>query len=533
MKIAVQSQMLVMSCFVVSLISFSLLGVQFYKSSTLQTRSVSIDLENTEIHHLESMLGQWFTTIDLFFNNRQSYLLIGIEQQGAQIISKLNSLPKSQKYIPRAIDTLKVELTETLALVNAAAIIGPEDKNNWLIKLDKIDIKTSKIITNYELIARQLDALSKLSHEDYLTQRGYLVSSFYIAMFLTICLLTLLGVWNSKKIILPLKKLSDLTQQNSSSTVNTELKNAPDEIKLIYKRLTTSFMHLAEGKKQAEKDSIKIKEQNLALQQNINRLEETRKQLVASEKLASIGQLAAGVAHEINNPVGFVLSNLSSLNDYHQDIALYIRNTIPLLAANPKLQESFKTNDVEYILNDLAPLISNSMTGLERVKAIVNDLKVVSYNMPEETHDVHIEKVIEQAVNLVKPSLSQKIKIIEEITSCPVIKGSETKLIQVFVNLIMNAVDAIEVNSDSPGEVFIVTESDDKYTSINVIDNGCGMDSDTIKQIFDPFYTTKEVGKGTGLGLHICHSIVQSYHGEIEVSSTLNLGTTFKVTFRH
>ena len=150
MRIAVQSQMLVMSCFVVSLFSFSLLGLQFYKNSTLQTKMAVINLEKNEVAHLESMLGQWFTTIDLFFNNRQSYLLIGIERQGGQIITKLDNLPEAAKHAPKALEILKENLTTSLKLVNHAAVIGPEHSKNWLTILEQVDKNTTDIILQYD-----------------------------------------------------------------------------------------------------------------------------------------------------------------------------------------------------------------------------------------------------------------------------------------------------------------------------------------------------------------------------------------------
>ena len=532
MRIAVQSQMLVMSCFVVSLFSFSLLGLQFYKSSTLQTKMAVINLEKNEVAHLESMLGQWFTTIDLFFNNRQSYLLIGIERQGWQIITKLDNLPEAAKHAPKALEILKENLTTSLKLVNHAAVIGPEHSKNWLTILEQVDKNTTDIILQYDTLTNTLKTLSTRSEQTYLKQRTYLIYGFYIAMALTIALLIFLGAWNSKRIITPLKKLSYLTQDTTIKDIPVELKHAPFEIQVIYQRLTSSFIKLAEGKKQAEQDSEKIKVQNKALQENITQLEETRQQLVTSEKLASIGQLAAGVAHEINNPVGFVLSNLSCLDDYHQDLSKYIVATCALLPNNPELEKHFKEYDIEFIIKDLSPILGSSISGLGRVKKIVKDLRVVSHNMPDQVRDINLDELLAQAINLVKPSISPAITITTSITKQIIIQGIESKLTQVFVNLLTNSADAISEENDNPGEIAITASCNEDYASIKISDTGCGMDDDTINKIFNPFFTTKSVGKGTGLGLHICHSIVQNHNAKISVKSALKKGTTFTLTFK-
>ena len=320
MKISVQSQLLVMSCFVASLFSFAIIGWQFSHTSELQKKMAQVKLEHVQIKHLQSMLSQWMTTLDLFFANQQSYLVTGIEQQSIQLNEKLSNIEFSRSDL----DILLVAISDNIVIitnnVNHAASRGPSDEEQWLTFINTVDNFTHDIIADYGQLQQGMSDLAERVENELTAQQYQLVWSFVISISLTVGILALLGIWNSRQIIKPLMRLSDLadqdTQENSQGIPLNPATGIPAEFVIIEQRLKESFIKLAKGKRKAESASKKIEQQNNALQDTIRRLEATRQQLVQSEKLASIGQLANGVAHEINNPIGYVLSNLQTLRDY-------------------------------------------------------------------------------------------------------------------------------------------------------------------------------------------------------------------------
>ncbi|OCC16511.1 Circadian input kinase A [Dissulfuribacter thermophilus] len=284
-----------------------------------------------------------------------------------------------------------------------------------------------------------------------------------------------------------------------------------------------------------------LKEKNDRLEKLIKRLKETQAQLIQTEKMASIGQLAAGVAHEINNPVGFVNSNVQTLRDYVQDIldllVLYdeFKNAV-LSGEKAKINEladaiEAKKDeiDLEFLLNDIYELLEQSEDGLERVKKIVQDLKDFSHVDQAELKEIDINSAILSTLNVVWNELKYKANVKKELSEdIPLILGFPQKLNQVFMNILVNAAQAIE----DRGEIKIVTrkvEHPRLGVEIEISDTGCGMTEEVKQRIFDAFFTTKPVGKGTGLGLNIAYKIVKAHKGEIRVSSQPGKGTTMTV----
>ncbi len=262
----------------------------------------------------------------------------------------------------------------------------------------------------------------------------------------------------------------------------------------------------------------------------IKKLEEAHSQLLQSEKMASIGQLAAGVAHEINNPVGFVNSNLGTLQRY-------IDGMLSLLAAYEQtegaLAESMLQDinrlkreiDVGYLRKDIDNLLSESLDGLQRVRRIVQDLKDFSHVDESEKQWANLESGLDSTLNVVWNEIKYKADVVKEYAGIPQIECFPSQLNQVFMNLLINAVQAIE----NHGQITIRTGYDEKYVWVEVEDTGRGIKPEHLGRIFDPFFTTKPVGKGTGLGLSLSYGIVQKHGGQIEVKSELSKGTAFKV----
>lgn len=253
-------------------------------------------------------------------------------------------------------------------------------------------------------------------------------------------------------------------------------------------------------------------------------LEQANRQLLQSEKMAAIGQLAAGVAHEINNPVGYVYSNLQSLETYLKDL-FRLTDAVESAASLGDLQQIRKSIDYDFLRGDLEDLLAESREGIERVKTIIAALKDFSHTEEEEFRFADLHRGIETTLNVVNNELKYKAEVVKDFGELPEIECIISQLNQVIMNLLVNAAHAIETT----GTITIRTRSEAGYVSIEMEDTGKGIEQAHLTRIFDPFFTTKPVGKGTGLGLSLSFNIIEKHHGEISVTSTPGQGTTFRI----
>ncbi len=279
-----------------------------------------------------------------------------------------------------------------------------------------------------------------------------------------------------------------------------------------------------------KRQQLKLRE-TLAQQQSLNkRLEEANNQLLQSEKMASIGQLAAGVAHELNNPIGFVHSNLGTLDGYLHDlmtiIAAYEKAASDTGCSVEAVHRIRDECDYNFIKEDIFSLLSESKEGLGRVRKIVQDLKNFSRVGEQEWQEADLHQGLDSTLNIVWNELKYKCKVVKEYGDIPHIFCMISQLNQVFMNLLVNAGHAIETQ----GTITIRTsQASGNRVCIEISDTGKGIAPENITRIFEPFFTTKPVGKGTGLGLSLSYGIVQRHGGHIEVDSQLGIGSTFRV----
>jgi signal transduction histidine kinase len=262
----------------------------------------------------------------------------------------------------------------------------------------------------------------------------------------------------------------------------------------------------------------------------IRKLEEAQSHLLQAERMASIGQLAAGVAHEINNPVGFVHSNLGSLQRYVSEVfrlmEAYEEMESYLPAQAHALLAKIKTEiDVDFLRTDLLALLAESLDGLKRVTRIVQDLKDFSHVDPSEREWADLEAGLESTLRVVWNEIKYKARVVKEFAGLEKIPCFPFQLNQVFMNLLVNAAHAIEES----GTITIRTGQDEGHVWVEIADTGIGIAPENLDRIFDPFFTTKPVGQGTGLGLSVAYGIVKKHNGTIEVRSTSAEGTCFKV----
>ncbi len=272
-----------------------------------------------------------------------------------------------------------------------------------------------------------------------------------------------------------------------------------------------------------------LKEKNRELEKLIEDVKERESQLIQSEKMASIGQLAAGMAHEINNPIGFIKSNLQTFSDYAEDLSTYIHEALEAVheggGKEKNIAKSAKEMNISFIIDDLKSLVSESMEGVQRIQHIVQNVKTFAHKGEGEKEKVELSNVLDGACTLAWNEIKYKAKVEKEFQEGLEIDCYPIQLGQVVLNLLVNAAQAIE---GKDGKIRIATRKEGDMAVIEVSDNGSGMSEEVRKRIFEPFYTTKAVGKGTGLGLSIAYSIVVEKHmGEINVHSVLGEGTTF------
>ena len=285
-------------------------------------------------------------------------------------------------------------------------------------------------------------------------------------------------------------------------------------------------------------------EQTRVLEETLMQLKQTQAQLIHGEKMASLGQTVAGIAHEINNPVGFIYGNLAHTADAFHDLMSLVRlfqktyATIPDKIALPLHEEmklAIEEVDLDFLAEDIPPMLNSMKAGAHRISEIVKSLRVFSRLDESAVKAVDVHQGLDSAILIVRSQLSghssrPAITLHRHYGDCPLLECYASQLNQVFVHLLTNAIDALVMNTHNP-EVVICTQASETEVAIEIEDNGQGISDKVVPKIFDPFFTTKPVGRGTGLGLSICHQIVVGTHGgTLCCFSEVGKGTRFVLT---
>jgi signal transduction histidine kinase len=296
--------------------------------------------------------------------------------------------------------------------------------------------------------------------------------------------------------------------------------------------LEMAMQRLEDDIRRREAAEAELMRRNAELTEVNARLSKAQEQLVQSEKLASIGQLAAGVAHEINNPIGYVFSNFETLGTYIArmlDMFKAYEEAEASIGA-PEVLERLRAKragiDLDYLIEDIPVLMSESREGISRVRKIDQDLKDFSrVDANQEWQWANLHTGLDSTLNIVSNEVKYKADVVREYGDIPEIECLPSQLNQVFMNLLINAGQAVAER----GTIVIATGVDEGHVWVSIADSGCGIPEDALQRIFDPFFTTKPIGSGTGLGLAIAYRIVAKHHGRIEVQSRVGFGTTFRV----
>lgn len=311
----------------------------------------------------------------------------------------------------------------------------------------------------------------------------------------------------------------DITERKNSEQV---LKDYKDNLEIL-----------------VEKRTVQLKDKNKELEKSIKQLKITQQQLVDSEKMASLGQLTAGIAHEINNPVNYISAGSMSLESNLSEVLEFYKNFDQITPSNvnEKLKEIASLKEqIQYdeLLRHVKNSINNIKSGVSKTSEIIKGLSTFSRSDNDEFVSADIHQGIDATLIMLHSKIPHGLTITKDYANIPIIECFPGKLNQVYTNLVVNAIDAVtEFRDPGEGKITIATSSikikKEKFVKITFSDNGSGIDEDKQKTIFDPFFTTKEVGKGTGLGLSICYGIVKQHNGWIEVNSSVGSGSMFEI----
>ncbi len=351
---------------------------------------------------------------------------------------------------------------------------------------------------------------------------------------------------------LNMPQMDGLTLLKELNKFNSELKtiviSAYGDMKNIRKAMNegafdflTKPLNLKDLDKTIEKALTAVKKNKELKQQ----LDFSQMQLMQSEKMSSLGQMVAGIAHEINNPIGFIAGNIIHADEYVRDL-IHVLTAYQAEYPDPSeaLQEKIEELDLDFLLEDLPRLMKSMQIGSERIGQIVKSLRFFSRLDESQVQEINIHENIESTLMILQNRLKAKpdrpeVEVIKEYGDLPSIECYSGQLNQVFMNILANAIDAVEMDCEnrksanqSP-KIWIRTEflpERSDWVGIYIKDNGSGIREEDVSQLFAPFFTTKPIGKGTGLGLSISHSIIVEKHGgQLRVTSALDRGTEFAI----
>ncbi len=374
-----------------------------------------------------------------------------------------------------------------------------------------------------------------------------------------LCLLALGGaiassIWTARRISRPIREFSqasialatatqegfvegDLDQSTGYHSYVQEMQTLANAFNQMSTQIQGSFTQL-------EQTNTQLEDRTKTLEKALADLKQSQRQLVQSEKLSSLGQLVAGVAHEINNPISFIYGNLKPGDKYIQDLLELVALYQQEYETNEAIAQRAKKIDLDYLIEDLPKLWQSMKVGADRIQDIVMSLRNFSRTDETELRAVNLHDGIDSTLIILRNRWKNQdfrpaIEIIKQYSELPLIECYIGQINQVFMNILVNAIDALDERDQTrtfdeceaaPSTIWISTTIINGWVQITIADNGTGMSEITQNQLFDPFYTTKPIGKGTGLGLSISYAIItERHHGKLQCDSTLGEGSKFIV----
>ena len=350
---------------------------------------------------------------------------------------------------------------------------------------------------------------------------------FVVILFLIHAVI--ISAFMSKMINKPLMDLVSGVQEFGKGNFGYKLKDSGfeeiDKLVNAYNHMSAQLLDLYES---LEK---KVEERTKELEQANQKLKETQTMMVHSEKMRSLGELVAGIAHEINNPINFIYGNIMILDNYQKDLlALIDKYSLQESSMNPdavrEISDFKQTIDLDFLKDDIADLIRSCLEGVERTKNIILDLKNFSRMDEMVFSECNIPKEIDTTLNILNNKIKNRIVVHKDYEeNLPKIEAYGGQINQVFMNILDNAQGAIK----GTGDIFISAKKEGENIKIEFRDTGCGIKKENLNKIFEPFFTTKPVGQGTGLGMSIAYRVIEAHNGKISVESEQGVGTKITI----
>lgn len=507
------------AAFTTMLIAITVFCIAWYSISTVNNLAKQITAQSKEAN--DSISIMLFQTLGELMQNEDPQKL----RESAQNMVDCN-----------AVAIISVKDAKTNKIIYQTQ---PSEKLKQVLRENRISgqsiKKKSKPITEsvYKLSALKDNKIIELSYYNepitkiYLDMlRDNMLAMVFIFIFLGFFLSNLIAGVLIKPINILIKSLGDFAKGNFSHRLE-------ESNYLEINRLIRSYNEMAESlEKLYQSLEQQVKDRTKELEAAYSELKNTQAMMVHSEKMRSLGELVAGITHEINNPVNFIYGNLIHLKNYTSDmmsvIEAYSEYDSDLKEEHlQKIKDLKEEIDIEFLKEDLPELIRSCQEGTERTKNIVLDLKNFSRLEEAVINNVDLPKEIDTTLNILHNKFKNKITVHKEYEeNLPHVEGFGGQLNQVFMNILDNAAFAIQ----EQGDVWIRLKSNGNNAIIEIEDNGCGMNETTRKKVFDPFFTTKEVGQGTGLGMAISYKVIKNHKGNITLTSEEGKGSKFTIT---
>ena len=380
---------------------------------------------------------------------------------------------------------------------------------------------------------RNLALLAEISQEEAFAPAHALARQIFSIGFGSVVVLLVIVYLLSRFITQPIRAITKVAIAMGRGNLN---RRAPvtshDEIGVLAHTLNHTAELLLRSQQQVAHYTETLKTKNERLELTLNQLQQTQSQLIQSEKMSGLGQMVAGIAHEINNPVSFVHGNIDYAENYFRDLLSLLelyREEFP--NATPALVQHMEDIEFEFLKKDSIKLLESMKIGTERIRKIVLSLRNFSRLDEAELKAVDLHDGLDSTLLILNHRINNRVEIIQCYGAIPLVECHPAQINQVFMNILSNALDALEtVQVESPQISIRTTVLKDNQVQIRISNNGPAIPEEIQAKLFDPFFTTKPIGKGTGIGLGICYQIIRKHHGIVAVESSPALGVAFTVT---